>query len=157
MSRLLHYAGVNDVEDPTNNLQKRTIKNSHKFNYNCGGYALNTFNWYLPRSSDFFWSYSSNLDEVTDYMVNCMLQDFNGRLRVIENENETKNNETCIAFRVGGSDFHYAKKSKNGQWRHKMGDSSHIDYMTKKELYSIEGWYYGKYNGKIVLMALKNS
>lgn len=35
-------------DDPFNLLRKRTIKNTSNDEYNCGGYALETFNWFIP-------------------------------------------------------------------------------------------------------------
>ena len=36
--------------DPLNNQKTRNIKNSNRYNYNCGGYALETFSWYCPHT-----------------------------------------------------------------------------------------------------------
>ena len=36
------------IEDPTNATNCRTQKNSRTINYNCGGYALGTYTWFVP-------------------------------------------------------------------------------------------------------------
>lgn len=35
-------------EDPRNTLRRRNEDNTGSFGFNCGGYALETFNWFIP-------------------------------------------------------------------------------------------------------------
>ena len=37
-----------EQEDPYNSVRVRNADNVNQFAFNCGGYALETFNWFLP-------------------------------------------------------------------------------------------------------------
>lgn len=75
-------------KDGFNLKQKRNIRNTYKDNYNCGGYALETFSWYLPifakdRGTDKdYW-----IDRNLDYYIQVMLAEF-PTLRVINSIEE---------------------------------------------------------------------
>ena len=43
---------LKDYEDFFNERQTRNEENTEKKDYNCGGYALRTFSWYLPYEYD---------------------------------------------------------------------------------------------------------
>lgn len=143
-------------EDLFNLSNHRNIKNTPKSWYNCAGYALGTFSWYLPSDNDDLWGdfvEKADYAKITAIAVEKMLKDF-PTLRVIQSENETKKDEYCIAFRISSDgDFHYAKKGKNNIWYHKQGAWSWIDTMTAKQLYS-KKWGC-RYDGPLVLFAKK--
>ena len=134
----------------------------NQFEYNCGGFALDTNNWYRPYPKKY--AYPGGLEELiedmgiemaTDYMVKYMLKEFDGRLRVVQNPNEVKFGEKLVLFRLGydgfDADFHYIVKD-NGSFWHKMGQS-YIEKLLKKEVFS-ENWF-GFYDGPIVYFAKK--
>lgn len=120
-----------DIETKENDdfLNKRNYRNSQNTNvcsYNCGGYALNTFNWYKPYEGDFEWReelidnwlgeyYDCNGELIDDYELIrnelenrllirdslYMLRQFKGKLRRVESEDELWEGERLIAYRVG--------------------------------------------------------
>ena len=136
------------VDDAFNSLKKRNIKNTEKQVYNCGGYALESFSWYIP---SFGREPVHRAEKATlEGCVETMLKEF-PNLRVIQSLDELKDNEYAIAFRMSDHDFHYVKRASNGHWYHKMGSSHYIRTMAQKVVFS-ESWGYG-YDGEIVLMA----
>lgn len=112
--------------DYLNSDGRRNIDNTSRFDYNCGGYALNTFNWYYPR--DIFNSKNfkkpedewrcrdqtiGNILKNSNNNINTilntyalrdsyyMIQNFNGKLRRINSLKDLKKNERIIAYRLG--------------------------------------------------------
>lgn len=144
-------------EDELNLNGERNIQNTSKIDYNCGGYALETFNWYMPYEKELRYKlYGVNCGEYTleqtlQIAIDFMLKDFNGSLRLIDSVEELKDNEYAIAFKIGNHDFHYAKRSKSGNWFHKMGGNSKIFRMSKEKIFS-DSWING-YVSKTVLFA----
>ena len=150
------------LEDKLNRNENRNKENTALREYNCGGWALNTFSWYRPTLDCFFehWGVDwgkrmsdKEMFDITLLSVNAMLREFED-LRVIRNLNELKEDEYALAFRIGQdlNDFHYCKRSRNGHWTHKMGGTK-IQPIAKKDVFS-ESWCNG-YCGHIVLMAKK--
>ena len=147
------------AEDKMNINRKRNINNTRKPDYNCGGYAFGTFNWYLPFRNEAehieidFECWSDAL-EYTEVCVNAMLEEFHHRnLRVIERVEELRQDEYAIAFRISSDgDFHYVRRHTTGVWFHKQGACSEIKVMRKEEVFS-EEWC-GRYDGPLVLMAI---
>lgn len=133
--------------------------------YNCGGYALETYDWYRP-SDDCFFDYGiDEMDEATmleqtQKCVDYMLNQFKGLLRVIQGTWELKENEYMIAFKIdanGENDFHYMKRGNNGQWYHKMGGCP-IRRIKKEKVFK-EYWIFNSitYYGKTVFFAMQNN
>ena len=153
---------VKNMTDELNLERVRSIKNTKRQAYNCGGYALENFAWYCPYTMEqdendetpFYTSRNSN--ELVDKCVDHMVEEYKGNLRVIKNVKELKPNEYAIAFRASleNDDFHFAKLGRNGIWYHKRGSSQVIETMSKKELFG-KSWCHGKYDSKLVLMAMK--
>lgn len=150
--------GVYDYDEF--NGEKRSLSNTEKCDYNCGGYALGLFNWYLPYPQEmrneltflgeWVYSYRKTMKIMVNYMVNTL------PIRVIKSlKNLDEETEYCVAFRLGEGDFHYVKRYKQGIWYHKMGGSSHIRRMEEEEVFSKKGWLHGRYNSNIVLLAVK--
>ena len=140
-------------------------KNLNPFDYNCGGYALETYNWYHP-SDDIWFDYGMDeMDETTmleqtKKCVDYMLKQFKGLLRIIQGTWELKENEYMIAFKIdanGENDFHYMKRANNGHWSHKMG--SHRIMKIKKEKVFKDHWVFDNitYYGKTVFFAMRNN
>ena len=145
--------------DPLNNQKTRNIKNSDRYEYNCGGYALETFSWYCPhtKSDKTLHHGFDTLEEAyetTMYAVSVMVAEFEGKIRMLRSKEELhKKTETLIAFRLSSDgDFHYVKKTRSG-WKHKMGASYPIQKMSEKEVF--ETVWCGCYDGPIVLLAMK--
>ena len=137
------------LPDNYNVLKKRNIRNTEKRSYNCGGYALESFSWYLPRHGDIpiGWDYGSTVENC----VKAMMEDF-PNLRVIASVDDLRENEYAVAFRLSEHDFHYVKRAANGHWFHKRGASCYIDTMKKEVVFS-ESWGNG-YKGEIALLAV---
>ena len=137
------------VEDEYNRLGKRNIKNTTKCTYNCGGYALESFSWYLPRlnGDDVCRADGTTIEDC----VKAMEEDF-PNLRRIQEISELKENEYAVAFRLSDYDFHYIKRARNGHWYHKMGCLHYINTMKEEVVFS-ESWGRG-YDGEIALLAI---
>ena len=149
-------------------LQGDYFMNSRKPHYNCGGFALGTYNWYLPyeqRDEDWAW-YFEEFDEgyltaeeavtgLTNTCVDFMLNDING-IRIIEEESEIKKNEYAIAFRIGflDDDFHYARRSDEGVWYHKMGGTEirECEFGIHDRVWDCGAYVY---EGPVVLFAIR--
>lgn len=143
-------------EDPMNLLRNRNVKNTDKWYYNCGGYALGTFSWYCPHSDKYRGCYDTfseeSLFEQVMGHVEIMLAEFPA-LRVIHALEEVAENEEVIAFRLSDCDFHFMVRKANNRWYHKMGSSLHIYSITEEEVFS-DCWF-PDYDSPIVLMAMK--
>ena len=117
--------------DPLNMLCSRNIRNTDKADYNCGGYALGTFSWYLP---------SRTREEYTDIMGYADIGDMDTALTlaaeaivselpgwsivplalVMERKYSPKDYE-IVAMRFCYYDFHFWKLGRNWNWYDKMG------------------------------------
>ena len=107
------------MSDFLNSNKLRNEENTLESSYNCGGYALRTFSWYLPYSTSFVDSEQDTNDMLAEQLlfdgfsikeiyqiilnknVNFMLQDFSENLRVIKDINDLKDTEELVAFRIG--------------------------------------------------------
>lgn len=114
------YSIING-EDTLNLQRRRNYRNTEKYEYNCGGYALENYAWYLPYSEDQRWDMSiyessEDSDDLAIKMVSHMLKDYKGRMRKINDVKELRQGEYAIAFRASKwhGDFHYAKLGKTG-------------------------------------------
>lgn len=149
------------ADDILNSNRNRNIRNTSKLDYNCGGYALGTFNWYMPfldeesHISLEFGSYEEAAT-LTSHCVKCMLIEFRERnLRLIPSLDCLEENEYAFAFRIASDgDFHYVRRHTSGKWFHKQGAGSIIYQMTKEEVFS-ESWCNGRYDGPLVLFAIQ--
>lgn len=142
-------------EDQFNVNNLRNVDNSDKLSYNCAGYALQCFSWYMPaeRSTEFRgWE----KDEVsfpfsaTERAVSIMLGDFPD-LRRIQSLDEVRDNEYAILFRLSSDgDFHYIRQASNGHWFHKRGNHPYIDTIRASEIFKV---WFNRYDGPIVILA----
>ena len=151
--------GMYSSVDGLNKLNKRNMLNANKYEYNCGGYALNTFSWYCPYGEISPWGFQQiflgeklNKEETLQLCVGHMLNEFDD-LRLIEDLNELHNDEYAIAFRIAHGDFHFAKRASNGHWFHKRGGTPMIETIKKEEVFS-DSWL-GVYDSRLVLFAKK--
>ena len=122
--------------DPLNMLGLRNIRNTDKADYNCGGYALGTFSWYLP---------SRTREEYTGIMGHADIGDMGTALTlaseaivtelpgwsvvplalVMERKYFPKDYE-IVAMRFCFYDFHFWKLGRNWNWYDKMGNCRRI-------------------------------
>lgn len=154
-----NYHELLNNSDLFNFQHKRNFSNTERYLYNCAGYALGTFSWYCPNEGDDgYWNFMDDLSDTemfakTFETVEFMLKDFKGRLRLIGSVDEIQENEYAIAYRVSSDgDFHFMKKMING-WYHKRGNTDRI-YIEAGDYVLKEVWY-DRYDGPIVLMAMR--
>ena len=136
-------------------------KRKNKKYYNCGGYALGTYDWFIPygrksldedlkndveefyRESEYD-IYAFCIDDYNRIAERCideMIHYFNGKLREIKKVSDAKENERVIAFRFGAGDFHFMVKGRKGhQWHSKMGGSESIDTFSEEYVMSDPDW-----------------
>lgn len=145
-------------DDPFNRNNSRNLKNTDRVSYNCAGYALNTFSWYLPCDDntdldDQEWGSFDELERnlLTFQFVKKILADFSD-VRLIASLDELREDEYAFAFRVGVDDFHFIKRARNGRWYEKRGSNPQIYPMLEKNVFHSE-WEDGRYNGAIYLFA----
>ena len=123
--------------DPLNKRGSRNMRNTDKADYNCGGYALGTFSWYLP---------SRTRKEYTDIMGHADIGDMDTALTlaseaiidelpgwsavpfalVMERKYSPKDYE-IVAMRFCYYDFHFWKLGRNWNWYDKMGCREQIN------------------------------
>lgn len=153
-----------EVPDELNLHNTRNIDNTPRSDFNCGGYALETFTWYAPcleeRERDYIFDPYYNIEKRLAWAVENMIAEFNGLLREIDGIDELREGEYAIAFRLSttNSDFHFVKRCANGVWRQKRGGFPRIETMTTEEV-KASVWYNGltTYDGPIVLLAKKRA
>ena len=134
--------------------RKNYIKTTPRGQYNCGGYALNTFTWYFPYNRPEKPNFYRAGKKDYNICIKAMLKHFSPNLRVIKTMLELEQGETAIAFRLDGQgDFHYMRKGKNGSWYHKMGGNYPIYRITEEEVFNTS--WCDRYSKPIVLFALK--
>lgn len=137
------------------NLQKAIERNGDYWEYNCGGFALGTFNWFLPHS---FMSYRSYLRTIGGYEETKVLAatipeilKVSDTIRRIDSMDELKQDEYAIAYRVCSDDFHF-RLCYNGEWYEKMGDGN-IHKISAHTIFT-DCWF-GGYDSAVVLFAEK--
>lgn len=131
----MNYYKIN--HDPLNMLGLRNIRNTDKADYNCGGYALGTFSWYLP---------SRTREEYTDIIGYADIDDMDTALTlaseaivaelpswstvpfslIMERKYPPKDYE-IVAMRFCYYDFHFWKLGRNWNWYDKMGGCGQIN------------------------------
>lgn len=136
--------------DPKNLTKIRNIKNTDKWEYNCGGYALSTYSWYTPfeEEREICLCNHHMYREIEKEAVAHILSDF-PELKLVEEESvynkviDYTTNE-IIAFRFSNYDFHFWKLGKNGKWYDKMGGLSTINIHRYFDVFKKWGLYGGK-------------
>lgn len=154
---------------------------------NCGSYAFNICGWYAPDYFDSIFSDGCNnveqwivqnlingwtIDEITesytDMIVECVMHDFSGEVREVEENYEPAQDEELIALRCYCSydsyddwadwDFHF-KVLRDGLWVEKCGRNP-VQFCSKDDWdYRLRS-YTGKtvyFSHKIAQNNLKNS
>lgn len=98
--------------DYLNTKGRRNINNTHIDAYNCGGYALDTFSWFYPYSSQsvrernifkLFFS-GKTVSEVLEILVSedaaSICSKFGSKVRLIEDISELREGEVGVAYRI---------------------------------------------------------
>ena len=156
-------------EDEYNVNGNRTLKNVSRDQFNCGGYALETFSWILPCDTeteceewyDFdMWENDYDEDDFNESAergAEWMLANVPNLRRVDSPDEKLQEGEWLIGFKVGAGsgdgDFHYIKRTPSGQFWHKPG-GSYIRRMGKKEALS-DDWGNGRYTSKTIWLVRK--
>ena len=155
---------IPNAKDKLNKKQKRNLDNTGKYEYNCGGYALDTFSWYRPYGRKdggiecLLEKFNDDAEAVLEYTTQYMLKEFKKKLRVIKNLTELKENEEAVAYRIEteGYDFHFVRRKRNGSWYGKRGSCPTIYRYTEAEVFdfSSAAWGDGRYDSQMILFAL---
>lgn len=157
--------GCYEHDDGLNLERRRNLNNTPRGNFNCGGYALGTFSWYMPATNedfDFCFDPTEDVVERTECCVRHILEDFTGSIRRISGVDECADDEYVIAFRLEGNpatwqdDFHFMRRDSSGVWRQKLGGRPRIETVRKEIVFS-SAWeaLWLSYEGPIVLFAKK--
>lgn len=125
------------LEDALNVNNHRNSSNTETMTFNCAGFALGTYSWYIPcedRYSDLWDIFGEmnidfcddEIDRIYDHIAGISIRnlkrDFAHRnLHQICRLADAKENEIVIAFRFSLSDFHFMKRFPDGRWFEKCG------------------------------------
>lgn len=165
--------------DPFNRNGKRNRSNTDTDAYNCGGFALGTYSWYVPYRSDEqmnIYAHWANIQMCLDagniadridaraaaypYVVSLLnlfveriLEDFPS-VRRVQTFEEIKPDERIILFRTGADDFHFIVSFDHKHWWHKYG-WNYIEELCEDEVLDTE-WANGRYFGPIAILAMPN-
>ena len=138
----------------------RNEKNTDKHQYNCGGYALNTYCWIIPYTMSPWTFYDNkkkgneNFEKSLEHSVNYMLETFKDKLRIIEDLHELKECVTNIyAVEARASTF-VIKEGKEEAFLKYYNENlkEHYDLLTKQEV--IDNKLFGLTNDNKWLEAL---
>lgn len=148
-------------KDKYNRQGNRNLYNTDRCGFNCAGYALEVFAWYMPvtRGNDCFGSWADSWDELNervDIATAVMLHDFAYRgIRLIWSIEELQKDEYAFAFRVStDGDFHYMKRGENGVWYEKRGSHPVIYSHPTHEVFDND--WNDRYDSRIVLFAIRH-
>ncbi len=136
---------------------ERNSFNVDRLNYNCGGLALGTYNWYVPYDRDIYDHYGElmydidDIDAAVDYCVDHMLTQFPDG-RVVNSVEELEPDEVGVIFRLGDEDFHFILY-KEGTYYSKVG-SWNTREVAEEEVYDEEWSEFYTYYSKIVILAM---
>lgn len=145
-------------DDPFNHNNMRNVKNTDKFTYNCGGYALGTFSWYCPLEPDEFDTFDGDETECLQACTDAILSDFPD-LFLIDEYDMIYPKYSCrkyeiIAFRISyHDDFHFWKLGRNNMWFDKMGRANWIDHHSYNDVFA-DTWN-GRYDSEIIFFGRK--
>lgn len=121
--------------------RKRNVRNTSIRNYNCMGYALDTYSWliaYLEDEETDPFPDGVEEEEQEEVLISCakyLLNNFPLVPITREQAYNTRGRKQIIAFRIAKYDFHFMARRKNGKWYHKMG-STHIRPISKDSVFA---------------------
>lgn len=148
---------LTDIQDYYNIKGTRNSDNTDKYEYNCGGYALNTFSWYEPYDIDI----DDIEDEIAEYIdkglskqeiyeilldrfTSKLLSEFDN-LRLIKDNSEVKEDERLVYFRY----FYELVSDFDDNWQ---GTEDSYDYIHSDfhfRFYEDGHWYEKNGSGPI--------
>ena len=123
--------------------KKRNSQNTDNWDYNCGGYALGTFSWFLLDSFEHGYEdyYNMTIEEIEERIVrmedDCVeeiVEVFEGLVRPISVLSELREDEYAVLFRISYDeegyvdDFHFVKRHHDGHYSHKPGKSAVAEF-----------------------------
>ena len=121
---------------------KRNVHNTYVRDYNCMGYALDTYSWliaYMEDGTDAFDFFDGvKKEEQEKVLVSCakyLLNNFSLIPITRKQAYNTHDRKQIIAFRISAFDFHFMVRRKNGSWYHKMGNQN-IRRIKKEEVFA---------------------
>ena len=151
--------------------KKRNSQNTDNWDYNCGGYALGTFSWFLLDSFEHGYDldyYNMTIEEVDERVVNMeddcveeIVEIFEGLVRPISALSELHKDEYAVLFRISYNDegfiddFHFVKRHHDGHYSHKPGKSPVVEF----ENDPFDGYWSSRclvYNAPIKILAVSN-
>lgn len=110
--------------------QERNVHNTPIYDYNCMGYALDTYSWlyaYLKDGETDPFDYGVDKSEQEEVLKSCaeyLLDNFPLVPITREEAYNARGKKEIVAFRIAEYDFHFMVRRKNGSWYHKMGSTS---------------------------------
>lgn len=120
---------------------KRNIQNTSIYDYNCMGYALDTYSWlyaYLKDGETDPFDYGVDKEEQEEVLMSCaryLLDNFPLIPMSREEAYNSRGKKEIVAFRIAEYDFHFMVRRKNGSWYHKMG-STEIRRINKEDVFA---------------------
>ncbi len=146
-------------KDPLNSKKARKVSNTSRYSYNCGGYALNCFSWYVPDGfcDSFDWDFWEEALEKNELVLEDLIEDFPYLEKINGPCSPIPEGYYRLGFRIASDgDFHFIKQDSRGRWWHKPGDRP-IQRMKKENIEQPwPGWNWdGRYNGPILWMMNK--
>lgn len=120
-----------------------TLQTTDRKHFNCGGFALNTFDWFSFDWGKYSFGFfvATNAKEAHEKITRLsadLLSMFDD-LRPIHSIQELNADEYAIAFRLSCDkypDFHFLKRGQNGIWYEKRGHEEKIRIFPKKNLFA---------------------
>lgn len=109
---------------------ERNVRNTPIYDYNCMGYALDTYSWlfaYLKDGETDPFDYGVDKSEQEEVLKSCavyLLDNFPLIPITREEAYNARGKKEIVAFRIAEYDFHFMVRRKNGSWYHKMGSTS---------------------------------
>ena len=120
---------------------KRNVNNTPVRDYNCMGYALDTYSWlfaYLKDGETDPFDYGVDKSEQKEVLKSCaeyLLDNFPLSPITREEAYNARGKKEIVAFRIAEYDFHFMVRRKNGGWYHKMG-STEIRRINKEDVFA---------------------
>lgn len=129
------------IFDDFNLDHKRNVNNTSIYDYNCMGYALDTYSWliaYLEDEETDAFDDGVDKEEQEKVLMSCakyLLNNFSLVPITREQAYNACGRKQIIAFRIAEYDFHFMVLRKNGSWYHKMG-SQDIHRIDKEKVFA---------------------
>ena len=120
---------------------ERNVRNTPIYDYNCMGYALDTYSWlfaYLKDGETDPFNYGVDKSEQEEVLKSCaeyVLDNFPLVPITREEAYNARGKKEVVAFRIAEYDFHFMVRRKNGSWYHKMG-SQDIHRIDKDKVFA---------------------